>query len=254
MALTRDQLDFFHVNGFLKFGPLLDDAQIETLRRAYDEEFEKENRKEGGATVLHDPSATEEHRKKFKMLQILQMSERNIHFARLIYNEKMLDVVEDMIGPNIQLFHDQALFKPAFTGGAVSWHQDNAYWSCRPANLVSCWITLDDVTRINGAMQVIPGSHLKPIWHGDVTKNAAGDLFDAGKEVDKSKAVVIELPAGGCMFHHCQTLHYTQPNETPNQRRAMAIHFMIPGTKSESPYLKDHMKVSFARPILRMRI
>jgi hypothetical protein len=54
------------------------------------------------------------------------------------------------------------------------------------------------------------------------------------------------------MFHHCQTLHYTQPNETPNQRRAFAIHFMLPGTTSENPHIKS-MPVGFGRPMLRMR-
>ena len=38
----------------------------------------------------------------------------------------------DLIGPTIQLFHDQALFKPAHTGGPIHWHQDNGYWQCEP--------------------------------------------------------------------------------------------------------------------------
>jgi phytanoyl-CoA hydroxylase len=253
MALTQEQIDFFHENGYLRWGKLLDDAQIELLRREYDAEFEKENREKGGATALHDPSASPEQRQKWKMLQIINMLERNIHFRRLDYDPRILDIVEDLIGPNIQLFHDQALYKPAFHGGPVSWHQDNAYWHCKPANLVSCWITLDDVVRENGAMQVIPGSHLKPVWHGEIGSQGHGVLFDVEKHVDKRKAVVIDLPAGGVMFHHCQTLHYTAPNETPNQRRAFAIHFMVPGTRSESPHVKD-LSVGFSRPILRMRI
>jgi ectoine hydroxylase-related dioxygenase (phytanoyl-CoA dioxygenase family) len=184
------------------------------------------------------------------MLQIMQMCERNIHFRKLIYDDRILDIVEDLIGPNIQLFHDQALFKPARHGGPVFWHQDNGYWKCAPANLISCWLTLDDVDLHNGAMQVIPGSHLHPLEHEK--SKSTNILFDIESKIDSSKAVVIDLPAGGVMFHHCQTLHYTAPNTTGRQRRAFAIHFMPPGTRSLRT--GEYLGVSFGRPMLRMRL
>jgi ectoine hydroxylase-related dioxygenase (phytanoyl-CoA dioxygenase family) len=52
------------------------------------------------------------------------------------------------------------------------------------------------------------------------------------------------------MFHHCQTLHYTEPNTTAQQRRAFAIHFMPPGTTHSDQILH----VGFTHPMLRMRI
>jgi ectoine hydroxylase-related dioxygenase (phytanoyl-CoA dioxygenase family) len=252
MTLTQDQIDAFHAAGYLRYGQVLTADELELYRREYDAEFAKTDG-QGGATNLsvagsQDPGANRPT--KHRMLQIINMSERNIHFRRLVYNAKILDVIEDLIGPNIMMFHDQALLKPAHHGGAVTWHQDNGYWRCRPANLVSCWITLDDVVKENGAMQVIPGSHLKPVWHEKTEKSGA--LLDVEKIADTSKSVVCEMSAGHCMFHHCQTLHYTQPNETPNQRRAFAIHFMIPGTISELPHMKE-MPVGFNRPMLRMR-
>ena len=96
-------------------------------------------------------------------------------------------------------------------------------------------------------MQVIPGSHLKPVWHGQSESTNA--LVEV--EVDASKAVVIDLPAGGIMFHHCQTLHYTQPNETDRQRRAFAIHFMPPGTRGADG---NPIPVSYSHPLLRARV
>ena len=110
------------------------------------------------------------------------------------------------------------------------WHQDNAYWQCAPATLVSCWLTLDDVSVDNGAMQVIPGSHRQALEHEKSGSTSA--LLDNAERVDSSQAVAIELPAGGAMLHHCQTFHYTAPNNTSRERRAFAIHFMTPGTKS----------------------
>jgi len=99
-------------------------------------------------------------------------------------------------------------------------------------------------------MHVLPGSHLLPIPHERSTSTDA--LLDSSDGVDDSKAVSVDLPAGGAMFHHCQTMHFTPPNKTDRQRRAFAIHYMIPGTKSRRT--GDYLPVSYSRPILRMRI
>jgi ectoine hydroxylase-related dioxygenase (phytanoyl-CoA dioxygenase family) len=246
--LEQHEVDTFWEQGFLPKGRILTDDELDRLRREYDAEFKKAWDENSLRNLSIDNGSDSETKRKApkQMLQIMQMCERNIHYRKLIYNDRILDIVADLMGPSIQLFHDQALFKPAHVGGPVNWHQDNAYWKCRPANLVSCWLTLDDVKRENGAMQLIPGSHLKPVSHeqSDST-NALLNL----KGVDESKAVVVELPAGGCMFHHCQTLHYTQPNTTDNQRRALAIHFMPLGTYSES--MGRIMPVSYSNPLLR---
>ena len=159
----------------------------------------------------------------------MQMCERSILYRRLLYDDRLLDIAEDLIGPNLQLFHDQALYKPPRHGGPIHWHQDNGYWKCLPANLVSCWLTLDDVDVHNGAMHLIPGSHLRPERH---ERQEGTPLFDLGGQVDAERAEVVELPAGGVMFHHCQALHHTPRNKTGRERRAFAIHYMNPGTRS----------------------
>lgn len=240
--LTQAQADFFFENGYLRLGKILEDAEIELLRREYDRVFAEVNARNLSVGGAESGKAGGK-----QMLQIMQVCERNIHFRKLLYDARILDCVQDLIGPNIMLFHDQALFKPARTGGAVFWHQDNAYWKCSPANLVSCWLTLDEAVKENGAMQVIPGSHLKPARHG---ATATSDVL-METEVDEARAVVVELPAGGAMLHHCQTLHYTQPNETERQRRAFAIHFMNPGTRGADGKI---IEVGLTHPMLRMRI
>jgi ectoine hydroxylase-related dioxygenase (phytanoyl-CoA dioxygenase family) len=111
-------------------------------------------------------------------------------------------------------------------------------------------MTLDNVVKENGAMQVIPGSHLKPADHASTNTV----LIDSSAGIDTCKAVTVDLPAGGIMFHHCQTLHYTQENTTPNQRRAFAIHYMPPGTTKHNGPTAETLKVSFSHPMLRASI
>ena len=252
-ALTQAQIDSFWSDGYVKVGKVLDDAQIELLRNEYDATFEQARNGQINFRNLSINNSDDHDEKKGagqQMLQIMQMCEVNLHFRRLVHDEHLLDLIEDLIGPNIQLFHDQALYKPAYHGGPVFWHQDNAYWKCSPANLVSVWLTLDDVDEHNGAMQFMPGSHLRPVGHERAQSSSA--LLDSGDQVDESKKVIVDLPAGGVCIHHCQTLHHTAPNTTPRQRRAFAIHFMTPGTKSLRA--NQYLPVSFGRPILRMHV
>jgi ectoine hydroxylase-related dioxygenase (phytanoyl-CoA dioxygenase family) len=252
-ALTQEEVDNFWRDGYLKIGKILNDEEIELFRHEYDETFAQARAgqiKFRNLAIDNTDDLATKNKAAQQMLQIMQMCEVNIHFRRLVYHERILDIVEDLIGPNIQLFHDQALYKPAYHGGPIHWHQDNAYWRCSPPNLVSAWVTLDDVNVHNGAMQFIPGSHLQAIGHARAqTSNA---LLDSGEHADKSKAVVVDLPAGGITIHHCQTLHMTEPNTTDRQRRAFAIHFMTPGTRSLRT--GEYLPVSFSRPLLRTKI
>lgn len=244
MSLTQEQIDFFALNGYVAYGPILDAAEIGELREEYDRVFaeaEQDGRFRNLAGAAGEGEAAPQ-----RMLQIMQVCERSLAFRRLLYHSRILDAVESLLGPNLMLFHDQALYKPARTGGPIFWHQDNAYWRCTPANLVSCWLTLDDVDEANGAMQLIPGSHLRPARHE--TSAATTALLESSLEGREAEAQVVELPAGGCMFHHCQTLHHTAPNRTDRQRRAFAIHFMPPGTRDRNGEL---LRVGYAHPMLR---
>jgi len=251
-ALSQEQIDEFACRGFITIGSILDTPLIEELRNEYDRLFAeaRQNGRFRNLSVSDTEDLAEKNEADEQMLQIMQVCERSMHFRQLLYDARILDIAEDLIGPNIQLFHDQALFKPARHGGAVFWHQDNAYWKCVPAKLVSCWLTLDDVDATNGAMHLIPGSHLNPLDHDRSAQTSA--LLDIGDRIDQDQAEIIDLPAGGALFHHCQTMHHTPPNHTERQRRAFAIHFMPPGTRSA--HSGELLGVSFGRPILRMCI
>jgi len=250
MALTQEQLDFFWQNGYVRCGKVLENDQIDLLRVEYDRVLAEAIKQDDYRNLAVEDASSSETKQAapLKVLQVMNPHLRSIHFTQLLYNSAILDRVEDLIGPNIMLHHNQAIWKPPFEGGPVLWHQDNAYWKCRPANLVSCWLTLNDVDEDNGAMQMIPGSHLHPLWHDSAQK---GPLMEM-QGVDESKRVVVDLPAGGCMFHHCQTLHRSAPNTTDRQRRAHAIHFMPPGTFHTAGNLR--YCVGYEHPMLRAHV
>ncbi len=214
MDPTQEQIDHYTRHGFLPWGRVLEDGLLSELRAEYDRQFAHQ-----AVTDLVDGALGQRN------LQIVQLCERSLPFRRLLHHPAILTVFRALLGPQLMLFHDQALWKPARCGAETPWHQDNGYWRCRPANLASCWIALDDADAANGAMQFAPGSQLAAVDHG-----ADGRRLLRTAEPDPDSVVTVPLPAGACLFHHCQTLHRTAPNRTDRDRRAFIIHVMVPGT------------------------
>src|SRR3982074_1002376 len=77
----------------------------------------------------------------------------------LIRHERILDAVEDVIGPDILCWGTSFFIKGPHNPAFVSWHQDSTYWGLDPADIVTAWVALSDSTTENGAMRVMPGSH-----------------------------------------------------------------------------------------------
>jgi hypothetical protein len=148
-------------------------------------------------------------------------------FARHAGNNKILEVVEPLLGPDIKLFGSQAFMKPP--GGVEKpYHQDSPYFTIEPMAMVTCWIALDDVTLDNGCLWVIPGSqHLGPLPHSE--KWVVGDRVDMRipeSLFDRNLEVPIPLKAGSCSFHHSLLLHMSHPNQSDQPRRGVAFHYM----------------------------
>jgi phytanoyl-CoA hydroxylase len=241
--LTREQIGEYASEGYLRFGQLLDGDQVASLREEYDREIER-GRREGHLTNL---AATDDASDAGtdQMLQVYGVSSLSIWFHRLAFYDPLLDIVEDLIGPDIQLLHAHLLYKPPASGSLVHWHYDNTFHQCSPPNMVTAWLTLDDADATNGAMRVMPASHLGP----SAEEVAAQPDVD---DIDTSRARTIDLRAGEVMFHHCRLLHASGPNRSARPRRAVIVRFVPIGTRS--PHLEAKTWRFFVHPILRMTI
>jgi ectoine hydroxylase-related dioxygenase (phytanoyl-CoA dioxygenase family) len=76
----------------------------------------------------------------------------------------ILDLVEQLIGPDIILWGSALFAKPGREGMEVPWHQDGHYWPIRPLAAITVWIAIDDSTTENGCMRYIPGSHKSGVF------------------------------------------------------------------------------------------
>ena len=141
----------------------------------------------------------------------------------------ILDLVEQVIGPDIVLWGSQVFCKPARTGREIPWHQDGEYWPIRPLATCSVWIALDEATPENGCMRYIPGSQaagsLYP--HRDAARadRVLGLEVDA-RAFDATAARDDVLAAGEFSLHDVFLIHGSGPNRSARRRAGFVIRYM----------------------------
>lgn len=151
--------------------------------------------------------------------------------AEVIRHPRILDAVEDVIGPNVLCWGTNFFIKEPRDESFVSWHQDSTYWGLEPPDVVTAWVALSDAPVESGAMKFIPGSHaVEQISHHDTfdPKNllTRGQVVDA--EIDEAQAVDVPLKAGEFSLHHVRLIHGSKPNLTARRRIGLAIRYVPP--------------------------
>jgi ectoine hydroxylase-related dioxygenase (phytanoyl-CoA dioxygenase family) len=144
----------------------------------------------------------------------------------------VLDLVEQVLGPDIILWITRVLCKPPAVGREVPWHQDGEYWPMRPLATASVWIAIDPVSPANGCMRFIPESHRRQeLYRHHVTdrKNLVLNLELDADQFDESTAVNVELEPGQMSIHDVRLIHGSLAN-TSGQRRAALIMRYMPAT------------------------
>jgi non-haem Fe2+, alpha-ketoglutarate-dependent halogenase len=147
----------------------------------------------------------------------------------LVHHPTILDAIEDVIGPDILCWTTNFFIKEARSPGFVSWHQDSTYWGLDPDDVITAWVAFTEVTRENGYMQVIPGSHkINQLPHVDTFHK--DNLLSRGQEiaveVDRSKAVGLAMGAGEMSLHHIKLVHGSDANHTDDRRIGLAIRYI----------------------------
>ncbi|MFM8768244.1 MAG: phytanoyl-CoA dioxygenase family protein [Rubrivivax sp.] len=147
----------------------------------------------------------------------------------LVHHPRVLDAVEDCIGPNIVCWTTNFFIKEANSPGFVSWHQDSTYWGLDPDDVITAWVALTEVTEENGCMQVIPGTHrIDQLPHLDTFHK--DNLLSRGQEisveVDTSQARGIALHAGEISLHHIKLVHGSAANRSNDRRIGFAMRYI----------------------------
>ena len=146
----------------------------------------------------------------------------------LIHQPRILDAVEDVLGPNLLVWSTSFFIKEAADAGFVSWHQDATYWGLSSPDVMTVWVAFTPANLLNGCMMFMPGSHNGQLEHVDTfDKN---NLLSRGQEiavkVDESKGVPVVLNPGQASLHHVLLAHGSAPNKSNDRRIGFAIRYI----------------------------
>lgn len=148
----------------------------------------------------------------------------NIHHrSRIIrdyyFEGPLVDIAEQVIGPNIKGATSQLTFKMAGNTKPFGWHQDNGYGELDPYNAITALTALDDTDRENGCLWLIPGSHLQ----GQLRVAQSPEQKQRNTEIivdaDDSLAIPMQMSAGDALIFNCWMLHKSDGNFSPDRDR-----------------------------------
>ncbi|MHB8574579.1 MAG: phytanoyl-CoA dioxygenase family protein [Dehalococcoidia bacterium] len=224
-ATAAEQKAQYQETGYLVYPELLDATELQALRTALAEvlvEAEGLTESTGKFLLAKDDSGAGH-----VVRRITGPVEHHKAFYDLVFNPKIVDIIENLIGPDIQLHHTKLNLKPRSRQARFEWHQDYPFFPHTNFDLVAVMVYFDDSTEENGCLTIVPGSHkLGPRNHLFASDGAfSSQLEDRSVLEDRGSWQSVPAPAGGISVHHCNMLHSSLANTTDKPRSAMVIQY-----------------------------
>jgi len=160
-------------------------------------------------------------------------------FQQLAKSDKVVAMVEQLIGAGVCVFFSQVFCKPPEVGGPKPVHQDNFYFGPDALDAtLTVWMALDTATEQNGCLFYGNGSNLGPV-HSHVAPEGEPFNLQVTPELIQEYAMTpAPVPSGGISFHHGNTWHQSSSNTSDHARRAVAFHYLRNDARLVKPALE----------------
>jgi ectoine hydroxylase-related dioxygenase (phytanoyl-CoA dioxygenase family) len=219
--ITPDQARVYDELGFFVLHDAVDAATIAALREAiapFDQETLKFLQEQAGGKFLISDAKTIT----FSAHLVMRAPELRRFCSGAVFQ----DLAHDLIGPDVRLYWDQAVFKRPEKPKPFPWHQDNGYTYVEPQAYLTCWVPLTDATEANGCPWVVPGLHRM----GTLRHWLTGLGFQCLQDPDGATAVPVR--AGSIVVFSSLTPHRTGPNLTDAVRETYIVQFAPDGART----------------------
>lgn len=166
---------------------------------------------------------------------IREWHESSTYLYEIVMNPKIHNIVEGILGPNFYCWGSSFFIKEPFSQSTVGWHQDAYYWPMQPYNSVTVWLAFDDVDEENGAMKVVPGSHLHGVMKHRRSRETDSVLtleLETGT-FNAAEAVRLKLKAGEISLHDDRCVHSSPSNPSPRRRAGLTIRYSGTNVKND---------------------
>ena len=217
--LSRDQIQFYHDNGYLLVEDAVTPEQLAALRRIT-HEFIERSREVTESDEVFD--LDEGHSRAQPRLTRIKLP----HRQHPVYDETLRSagvtgVLKDLLGPDVALQTSKLNTKAPGGGAAVEWHQDWAFYPHTNDDLCAVGFMMDDCGPENGPLLIVPGTHRGPIHDHHAGDRFCGAIDPERADVDFAAAVPLTGPAGSITVHHARVIHGSAPNRSRRPRRLL---------------------------------
>ena len=165
-------------------------------------------------------------------------------------NPAILDLVEDVLGPDFYMWASNFFIKEPHTAATVGWHQDAYYWPMAPHHSVTVWLAFTDVDEENGAMRIVPGSHAAGVIRHQRSSDTDSVLtleLESGS-FREDAAVSMRLEAGEISMHDDRAVHGSPANPSDRRRAGLTIRYSGTDVKNDLS-VNPHFKAYLARGV-----
>ena len=219
-ALTPEQVEHYHLQGYIGPYTLCTPAQMAEWRTSIEAIFEP-----GSQPSL--PSMIK------RLNYVMQQGFGRHHDQRLLFDivtsPAIVDKMTSILGEDLLLWRTMFFVKEP---GAkkIPWHQDYDDWPIEPYLVISAWIAIDEATIKNGCIQLLPGSH-REILPLEPVKDEVIDGFPKMAKpgtFDDSNPVDMELAPGQFFLFNERLLHRSAANNSTKRRMGLAVRCITP--------------------------
>ncbi|XP_064640082.1 L-proline trans-4-hydroxylase-like [Lineus longissimus] len=239
--VTREVQEYFDENGYIVVKGLLDSEEVTMLKEAMEQDRD----------VLSNCFERDDGDGQKVKLSLWNEPGDDIT-GYLARSDKVAGTFDELLGGEVYHFHTKLVQKEAFTGGSFVWHQDYGYWydnGVLVPDLGTVSIAIDRADTSNGCLKVLPRSHKAGRIHHVVVAEQVGADPDRMKYLTERFDVVdVELDPGDALFFHCNLLHKSDQNNSPNRRWAMLFAY---NRANNSPVIVDYHQPY--KPLKRVR-
>jgi hypothetical protein len=169
-----------------------------------------------------------------------RMLEHDEYFRKWTQRPELLELIAPFVKGEPVCVQAETFNKPARVGSGVPPHQDNAYFCQSPPDMLTLWIAIDAATVENGPIYYVPGSHRELLPHR--TSMVQGNSIGLADPIatPKSEHFRGTLEPGDALIHHCQTIHYSDPNTTDHPRCGFLLVYRGSHTKTEPKLMERY--------------
>ncbi len=169
-------------------------------------------------------------------------------YAEVAFDGGIVDMVADLIGPDVKFHHAKINLKQPGSETWVDWHQDFSYTPHSNDHVVTALLMLDDMSERNGCLMVAPGTHRegqKSLWRGEVF---TGKVDEETAKKAKARSRSVTGRAGDVCLMHTKLLHGSEPNRSAGPR---ALYICVYSAADAMPLARSPLPNRFEGRIVR---